>query len=440
MLKILLLVFDIVSIIISFFFVKLLWYSGTHTILNPWTTLLFLILTLLMIKYFYDLYNYLYYAQLGRIFFKLINVWAIAFIVYVLTGFITKFYFLTNSRGFIIGFFIVYLIFVLLFRLIIVPYLLYYYFKKPERRRGCLYVGSDEKFLFFKNFFNENSIVGLNIVNKPRDVKSIETKEILLYSENQDFGELYKEIQKWAVPGVSIHLATELLNELKLNWEWCKIENLPIITFKVNGEKGWQKILRRVLDIILSVVSLILLLPLLTAIAIAVKLDSAGPIIFKQKRYGKNGKEFILYKFRSMYNDVESELDRELEFKDFIQRKIVKGKVINTQRITNIGKILRRTSLDEFPQFLNVLRGDMTLIGPRPPIPYEVKYYKDWHKERLKVKPGISGLWQVNGRGCMPCDSSIFLDLLYILNRSITLDLRLLFQTIPAVILGKGAY
>jgi lipopolysaccharide/colanic/teichoic acid biosynthesis glycosyltransferase len=201
-----------------------------------------------------------------------------------------------------------------------------------------------------------------------------------------------------------------------------------------------RDIVRRCLDIVVSLAVLGLLLPLFAVIACAIKMDSPGPVIYKQKRCGRDGKEFTFYKFRSMFERDRKDEKREEEFKHYIEHQLPKGKVINRHDITRVGRILRKTSCDELPQFINVLKGDMSLIGPRPPIPYEVKHYKKWHKDRLLIKPGISGLWQIYGRGNMPCDSSIFLDLIYVINRSLSLDIKLMLKTIPAVLLGKGAY
>ncbi|MGB9720422.1 MAG: exopolysaccharide biosynthesis polyprenyl glycosylphosphotransferase [bacterium] len=440
MIKIIFLLIDLSAIVTSFLLAKFLrFHTGTHLIQNQGTTLIFLILLILLVKYLYDLYNHCYYAQIGRVFFKVINVWAISFVVYVLIGFLTKFYFLINSRGFIFYFFVIYPIVISFLRIIIMPQILIGYFSKPEKRKICYYFGSEENFSIFHKFFEDNPVVGLTLLKPVANSCQVEYPEVFLYSTENNFGEFYRKIQEISRPGQKVHITSPLFNELPLNWEWCKINNLPIVSLQVNGQKQWQNTVRRILDVILSSLILIILVPVFAIIAIAIKIDSPGPIIYKQKRCGKDGKEFTLYKFRSMYNN-NSQTKREIEFKEFIEKKTAKGKVINNADVTSVGKVLRRASIDEFPQFLNVLKGDMTLIGPRPPIPYEVKYYKDWHKDRLKIKPGISGLWQVYGRGSMPCDSSIFLDLLYTLNHSLTLDIKLLFQTIPAVLLGKGAY
>ncbi|MEO0128239.1 MAG: sugar transferase [candidate division WOR-3 bacterium] len=441
MLKIILLFTDIVAIVTSYFLSKFLRYhSGVHYIPNQLSTFLFLVFVILLISYLYDLYNHYYYAQSGRVFFKLVNVWIFSFIAYVIVGFLTKFYFLNNSRGFIFCFFFIsYPLVTSFLRLLIIPKILISYFSKSEHRTNCKYIGPEDKFNQLKQFFEENPIIGFNLINSNANDEELNKSEIFLFSSEKDFGNLYKEIRRHSSIGRKVHIVTGLFNDLPLKWEWCKIDNLPIVSIKINGEKKWQVIVRRILDIILSLIVLVIFFPFFIIVALAIKLESSGPVIYKQKRCGKDGNEFTLYKFRSMYNNNSQE-KRENDFKAFIENKTQKGKIINYNEITRVGRILRRTSIDEFPQFINVLKGDMTLIGPRPPIPYEVKYYKDWHKDRLKIKPGVSGLWQVYGRGSMPCDSSIFLDLIYALNRSLTLDIKLLFQTVPAVILGKGAY
>jgi lipopolysaccharide/colanic/teichoic acid biosynthesis glycosyltransferase len=189
--------------------------------------------------------------------------------------------------------------------------------------------------------------------------------------------------------------------------------------------------------------------PLFLLIALLIKLFSPGPVLFKQIRAGKDGKPFTFYKFRTMRHDTDDTLHREyaanfiggkeLRLKDEIsERKIYK--MPNDPRVTPIGRILRRTSLDELPQIFNVIKGEMSLVGPRPPIAYELSIYKDWHKRRLKAKPGITGLWQVSGRSSVPFHDMVLLDLYYINRWSLRMDIEILLRTIPVVLLGKGAY
>jgi len=207
--------------------------------------------------------------------------------------------------------------------------------------------------------------------------------------------------------------------------------------------------LKRLVDIAGSLCALILASPVLLLIAVVIRLTSEGPILFRQPRVGRKGKEFPFLKFRSMYASNDPAIHQ-----DYVA-KLIKGnanrvplaggdkavyKLANDPRITPFGRFLRRTSLDEFPQFLNVLRGEMSLVGPRPPIPYEVKMYDFWHRHRLSVKPGITGLWQVTARSRTTFDEMVRLDLQYAKSSSFWLDLRILLQTPRAVLTGSGAH
>jgi lipopolysaccharide/colanic/teichoic acid biosynthesis glycosyltransferase len=195
---------------------------------------------------------------------------------------------------------------------------------------------------------------------------------------------------------------------------------------------------------------LILLAPLFFVIALAVKLSSRGPVFYRQQRVGRYGQTFTFLKFRSMFMNNDSNVH-----KDFVTRLIVSKagetapketgesvyKLTNDKRITRVGKVLRRTSLDELPQFINVLKGEMSLVGPRPPIPYELAAYQTWHRHRLlAVKPGITGLWQVMGRSSVRFDEMVRLDLRYASTWTPWLDLKILLRTPGAVIRGSGAY
>ncbi len=219
----------------------------------------------------------------------------------------------------------------------------------------------------------------------------------------------------------------------------------------LNHNKNRRPLLfvKRSIDLTGSVVMLILCAPLFLVIALAVKLTSKGPVFFRQKRVGQYGRSFTFLKFRTMYVNNDASVHKEFVTKLIASQ--VQGattskdepvyKIKNDKRITRIGGFLRRTSLDELPQFLNVLWGDMSLVGPRPPIPYELAAYQTWHRRRLlDVKPGITGLWQVTGRSTVKFDEMVRLDLRYALSWSPWLDLRILLRTPLAVIKGSGAF
>jgi len=196
--------------------------------------------------------------------------------------------------------------------------------------------------------------------------------------------------------------------------------------------------IKRFLDIVLSLAALIVLAPLFLVLIVLIKLTSPGPVFFVQIRVGQYGRNFCFYKFRSMYIDAEQRKKELLEQNQSKDGVIFKMK--NDPRITPIGRILRKTSMDELPQFLNVLFGDMSLVGPRPPVPSEVAQYSIEARKRLNVRPGLTCLWQVSGRSDIPFNEQVSLDKQYISSRGLKSDLLILLRTIPAIISGRGAY
>ncbi len=212
---------------------------------------------------------------------------------------------------------------------------------------------------------------------------------------------------------------------------------IPIIGVKEVSITGWNLAFKRISDIAFSLIGLILFSPLMLLIALAIKLDSPGPVLFKQIRVGKGGQKFVFYKFRSMHQGAEEEQPKLTDLDEVVGPTF---KIRNDPRCTRVGKILRRTSLDELPQLYNVLRGEMSLVGPRPALPSEVEQYKEWHRRRLEISPGITGLWQVSGRSELTFDEMCLLDIYYLENWSPLLDLKIALKTIPAVIIGTGAY
>lgn len=200
---------------------------------------------------------------------------------------------------------------------------------------------------------------------------------------------------------------------------------------------SWQLVTKRVIDILIPVLFAPIVVPVCVLAAIAIKLDSAGPVFFRQTRIGQNGKPFTLFKFRSMHKDAER-MRKELERLNEASGPIFK--IRKDPRITRVGRILRKTSLDELPQLINVIRGEMSLVGPRPPLPEEVEKYNAYQMGRLAVKPGLTCLWQIQGRSSISFDKWVELDLEYIRNQSLWLDLKILLKTLPAVLKGTGAW
>ena len=195
---------------------------------------------------------------------------------------------------------------------------------------------------------------------------------------------------------------------------------------------------KRAFDVLTALVLLLVMGPILVVLVLAIKWDSRGPAFFRQTRVGKDGRHFTLWKFRSMYLDAETRFG-EVASADRVSGG-VRFKMKDDPRITRVGRILRMTSMDELPQLWNVLLGDMSLVGPRPPVPPEVDLYGGVERRRLEVMPGLTCIWQVSGRSDIPFEQQVEMDLTYVHDQSWTLDLQLLLQTIPAVLTARGAY
>lgn len=205
------------------------------------------------------------------------------------------------------------------------------------------------------------------------------------------------------------------------------------------------EIVKRCIDIILSVLFLLIVSPTMVIIAILIKIESKGPVLYRSIRIGKNGRSFSIYKFRTMVIATDDRKHNEY-VRNLLSGELgpekggVLFKIKNDPIITRIGKFLRRMNLDELPQFINVLIGDMSIVGTRAALPYEVDQYEDWQKERLSVKPGITGIWQISGRSSITFREMVMLDIYYIKQRSIWLDILIMLKTIPVMLFGRSAY
>jgi len=237
--------------------------------------------------------------------------------------------------------------------------------------------------------------------------------------------------------GVRARFVPDLLQMSLSQVDTEVMDGIPLIGMKEPFLRGWKLALKRFLDIAISSLLLLLLSPLLILIAIVIKLNSEGPVFFKQTRLGRGAKPFNCYKFRSMRVGAE-QVRPHLTHMNETRGPIFKMK--EDPRMTSVGKALRRFSLDELPQLVNAFRGDMSLVGPRPPLPEEVEKYEDWHHGRLRIPSGMTGLWQVMGRSDLTFDEMVMLDLYYAENWSLWLDLKILLRTIPTVLFGRGAY
>jgi exopolysaccharide biosynthesis polyprenyl glycosylphosphotransferase len=219
---------------------------------------------------------------------------------------------------------------------------------------------------------------------------------------------------------------------------------VPKLKFQTQGGAAARKqkhnaylLWKRFFDILLSSVALVVLIPVFLCTALCVKLEDGGPVLYTQFRVGKGGRRFKLYKFRSMCVNADEQLE---ELRELDESDGPVFKISNDPRVTKVGRVIRRASIDELPQLINIFRGDMSIVGPRPPLPREVEQYTPEQMKRLSVKPGLTCYWQCSGRSNLSFDEWMELDRKYIRERSLGVDLRIILKTVPAVLTGRGAY
>jgi lipopolysaccharide/colanic/teichoic acid biosynthesis glycosyltransferase len=315
------------------------------------------------------------------------------------------------------------------------------------------------------------------ILNKVLSVLSTSTRDTDVtgwYTNDRVVGVMFTEIaieESAAIPGTILARVTETLrtnlafdqfNRVCISFhvfpeDWDDEDRqrpsnptlYPDLSQREDTRKAFRAV-KRVMDVAGSILALILFLPVFLAVACAVKATSEGPVFFRQRRVGQHGKSFVFLKFRSMYTNNDAAVHKKY-VQELIAGKAEKQpasgngngvyKLTGDSRITRVGAFLRKTSLDELPQFINVLKGEMSLVGPRPPVPYEVEAYDIWHRRRLlEAKPGITGLWQVSGRSRVKFDDMVRLDLRYARTWSPWIDMKILWRTPGAVVLGNGAH
>ncbi len=287
---------------------------------------------------------------------------------------------------------------------------------------------------------NDEQVQPQTVLGKLEDLGTVlETRvldEVIFALPRERLPDIESSILLCEEQGVSARICLDVLRNSVAKMTLGEIEGVPMLTFSRTPSDAIALALKRAFDILVSSTVLLLSSPMLIAVAVAIRLDSPGPVFFRQRRVGLNGRTFDVSKFRSMYVDAEARLD-ELRLQNEMNGPVFKMR--NDPRVTRVGRFLRRTSLDEFPQFWNVLRGEMSVVGPRPPLPSEVSQYKRWQRRRLSMKPGITCIWQVSGRNNIDFERWMELDLQYIDHWSLWQDIAICAKTIPAVLGARGA-
>jgi exopolysaccharide biosynthesis polyprenyl glycosylphosphotransferase len=286
-----------------------------------------------------------------------------------------------------------------------------------------------------------------DLAGLPDAIRESGANEVIIADSHVDGDALFDVMMRCGRRrGVEFRIAPSLFNCLPSKTEVDQIGALPMIRLFREPLSDFARGTKRISDIVIAAFTLVLLSPFWLLIALLIKFDSKGPIFYLQERVGMDGRIFVVYKFRTMRTNADSGVHREY------QRKFIAGhaeanvgnaerpayKLKDDPRITRVGRVLRRLSLDEVPQLFNVLRGDMSVVGPRPPIPYEVEAYELRHRKRLDMKPGLTGLWQVSGRNRLPFEEMVKLDLFYIENWSLLFDLQIILRTVMVMLRGDG--
>jgi exopolysaccharide biosynthesis polyprenyl glycosylphosphotransferase len=268
-------------------------------------------------------------------------------------------------------------------------------------------------------------------------IRSMQVDEVIIALPSNLHQQSIRSVRLCEHLGTSFKLVPDLYELSISRIDMEAIEGIPLLGIRQASINSLQRVVTRTVDIVLSILILALGLPFWLCIALAIRLNSRGEVVYRQTRIGQNGRPFKVYKFRSMYKDAENVLSDLLIYNE-AQGPLFKMR--DDPRVTPVGKFLRRTSFDEIPQLINVIQGEMSLVGPRPPLPHEVAQYEEWQKGRLAMKPGMTGLWQVRGRSDISFDEGVLMDLYYIENWSLRLYFQILLRTIPAVVRSRGAY
>lgn len=387
-------------------------------------------------------------------------------ITLILFTFFFKYPFISGSRIYIILFSIISLLILIGIRVLLLPAAFNYFTKRKMIVKKAVIVGTGKtaKFLAAKlgfenkygikliGFIDDQKNVGEEVIDGIKVIGGIlqlqalsesgEIHEVIIAIDDISYEKLLNLVDICSKLKVFVKITSDLFEIIPAKLVTEKYSGIPIVNVSPKVNDNLNIIFKRFFDVTASLLGLMVLSPMLIVIAFLIKFTSKGPVLYSQTRIGKDGKPFPFYKFRSMTIANENDTERQKMMLEFMksgnQSAGADTKIINSKRVTKIGKFIRKTSLDELPQLLNVIKGDMSLVGPRPCLPYEYENYEEWQKRRHEIMPGCTGVWQVSGRGNVSFNDSVILDLYYIKNMSPWLDLQIMLKTIPVMILAKG--
>ena len=382
--------------------------------------------------------------------------------VMVLVSYFVKFPIISDSRLYILIFWGVMLVLFFLVRVLLFRYYYAEHLSQTIFQRNVLILGAGKSGQLFAQALYADNVFGIKLIGflddkvpagtvvfrnlkaigKISDLKDIvkeqKIDEVDICIDNIGYEELMKIIDDCLKLNISVKVTSEMFNIIPQKMNAEKYFDIPVVDVTNKMNPDIYIVFKRIVDYIGATIGLIILLPFFIICGILIKLSSKGPIIYKQKRIGKDGKEFDFYKFRTMRMIEGEDVNRAKEMVEYMKSNGNGKKIVDEDRITRIGRFLRKYSLDELPQLINVLKGDMSLVGPRPCLTYEYEQYDQWQKRRLTVLPGCTGLWQVSGRSEVSFNDSVVIDIYYINNITPWLDLQLIFKTIPVMIFGTG--
>ena len=452
----------------SVFFIR--YYNRDYFSFDLYPTLIFVFLSFLIGLYFLIIFesNNLYKINVILIKSKhltgIIKSFFYGIIGIIFFSFIAKFPLIENSRLLVLTFAVFSVIAFSLVRVIFLRFLYLYLKKNKILEHNIVIWGAGQsgqllaaKIKFENNFslkilgfVDDNRTTGekviddLSVLGNSEELKILKNKklvdEVIVAIDNIEYSRIFSILDYCNKIELNVKLTSELFNDIHQVLEAEMYSGIPIID--LSSKFYHNIIIKRMIDIIGAILGLIILSPLFFLISIIIKISSKGPVFYRQVRIGRDGKPFMFYKFRSMFTRKGGDHERERVMIEFMKNDCKQNgedtKIIVEERVTKIGRIIRKTSLDELPQLINVLKGDMSLVGPRPCLLYEYKNYDEWQKRRLSVLPGCTGVWQVSGRSKVSFKDSIVLDIYYVNNMSPWFDLQLIFKTFPVMLLGKG--